>query len=180
MLVTPVVQDWHGAPLLLSFSFLLQPVSIPLTFGAVFPPGVRMLGKPGEFVEGLWNESVVELFIHDLASNCYIELNLSPSGAYWGAVFHRYRERASEFRLEAEAHVEVIPEGVRVTQVVPSDVILFNEFVIAQTAILSTDSGTKSYLTRKFASGESGESKLQVPPDFHRRELAENFTELPD
>ena len=45
----------------------------------------------GEFVEGLWNEDVAELFLAG-PGNSYQELNFSPTGAWWSALFSGYRK----------------------------------------------------------------------------------------
>lgn len=50
--------------------------------------------QKNSFVEGLWKQDALELFVRDLNSNYYQEFNLSPAGAYWSAVFKDYREPA--------------------------------------------------------------------------------------
>jgi len=49
--------------------------------------------QTGLFIEGLWESHVLELFLADSDSDDYLEINLSPSGAWWGAQFSGYRQR---------------------------------------------------------------------------------------
>ena len=55
--------------------------------------------RAGEFVEGLWEEDVLELYLANTEEDedAYLELNLSKDGAWWGAHFSSYRRRASVF-----------------------------------------------------------------------------------
>ena len=48
----------------------------------------------GEFVEGLWERDVAELFIAE--HEMYQEFNLSPNGAWWSAVFNAPRNRCAK------------------------------------------------------------------------------------
>lgn len=45
----------------------------------------------GDFVSGLWEYDVAELFIYSTENKHYQEFNLAPSGAWWSAVFSGYR-----------------------------------------------------------------------------------------
>lgn len=49
--------------------------------------------KPGQFVEGLWEGDVLELFLRAKGGKGYIELNVSYDGCWWGASFSNYRVR---------------------------------------------------------------------------------------
>ena len=56
---------------------------------------------PGEFRAGLWEKDLVEFFIRSRHSESYQEFNLSPSGAWWSALFrgvHRIDEQFSVSR----------------------------------------------------------------------------------
>lgn len=48
---------------------------------------------PGDFIEGLWEREVVELFLGEPGSARYQEFNLSPRGAWWTMAFSGYRTR---------------------------------------------------------------------------------------
>ena len=47
----------------------------------------------GQFVEGLWERDVAEVFIREEHSQRYQEFNLSPAGAWWTQTFAEYRVR---------------------------------------------------------------------------------------
>lgn len=49
----------------------------------------------GEFVRGLWEYDVAELFIHSPADGAYQEFNLAPSGAWWSCHFSGYRKESN-------------------------------------------------------------------------------------
>ena len=51
----------------------------------------------GEFVEGLWEYDVAELFVRD-AHGAYQEFNLAPNGAWWSMTHTEYRVRSNESR----------------------------------------------------------------------------------
>lgn len=172
----PVDIDWQGNPLEVDFRFILQLESNLLSFGAKFPKECVSLGEQGQFLEGLWEESVVELFIYQAQSTRYVEFNLSPTGAFWCAEFSDYRVRKSELKLRS--NVEVSSEGNFNTAVFQVDIqdLFRGEVELTQTAILSlnkANSSKKLFLTRKFARNLSAQEVLKSAPDFHKRELAE-------
>ncbi|MBX7143422.1 MAG: hypothetical protein K1X79_03145 [Oligoflexia bacterium] len=47
----------------------------------------------GQFVEGLWNKDVAEIFLTNSGGTAYQEFNLSPRGSWWSCVFSKYRKR---------------------------------------------------------------------------------------
>ena len=49
----------------------------------------------GDFVEGLWERDVAELFIKE-SSGRYQEFNVSPGGAWWTVVLSSYRTREAK------------------------------------------------------------------------------------
>lgn len=53
----------------------------------------------GEFVEGLWQMDVAELFCAGAGPE-YQEINIAPSGAWWSALFSSYRQLDREVRFE--------------------------------------------------------------------------------
>lgn len=50
----------------------------------------------GQFVEGLWNKDVAEIFLTNAGDTAYQEFNLSPRGAWWSCAFSKYRKRDSQ------------------------------------------------------------------------------------
>lgn len=69
-----------------------------LYFGgsAVGTPWFDPLWRNGDFIEGLWNWDVVELFIKDHTSSTYQEFNISPCGAWWACEFVSHRKRGTK------------------------------------------------------------------------------------
>jgi hypothetical protein len=86
--------DWSGNPLPhpLAWCIALDPDT--LWFLCSLPGGGRSSSIRGEFVEGLWEDDVAELFIKSPAG-MYQELNFAPSGAWWSMTLDEYRLRRS-------------------------------------------------------------------------------------
>lgn len=90
-----ISHDWYGAELETPLECSVALSQTHLFFISRFSEQVveRVTNhESGTFVEGLWNEDVVELFIKDATTTQYLELNLSPSGAWWGCLFDNYRQ----------------------------------------------------------------------------------------
>lgn len=94
-----VTSSWGGSPLLYPFSWSVALDPTTLWFSCSLPGGSAI--KPGttsgEFVEGLWEYDVAELFVRD-ARGAYQEFNLSPNGAWWSMTHSEYRVRSNESR----------------------------------------------------------------------------------
>ncbi len=100
-------QDWFGQCLDIAASYALtaDPQNLWFCAGRKKRASISADARPHEFVEGLWNHDVAELFIKDMQSDRYLEINLAPSGAWWSAEFYGPRMRV---------HSEAAPiEGVR-------------------------------------------------------------------
>lgn len=97
---------WNGAvlPHPLSWSVAVDPQS--LWFVCELPGGrvCTTQRSHGEFIEGLWNEDVAELFIKG-EDGAYQELNLAPSGAWWSMTLSEYRERRAEPKRPSPLHI---------------------------------------------------------------------------
>lgn len=172
----PVDIDWDGNPLKFEFRFILQVDPDGIIFGARFPKNALALGQANQFAEGLWEGSVVELFIHEESSTRYIEINLSPTGAYWIAEFSDYRANESELRVNPEIETKSIDEDITTLLKIELKELAVSKFKIAQTAVLKVknpDSESDFYLTRKFGWGQAAVDSLNCEPDFHKKKLAE-------
>ena len=64
----------------------------------------------GEFKEGLWEQDVAEFFVSS-GGKSYQEVNISPTGAYWSALFSDYRVREQEIELSPTIEAEVGPDS---------------------------------------------------------------------
>lgn len=95
----PFDSDWFGRPPRhqARFKVYRQGSLLTFLFQADKKPEHNSSLKPGDFVEGLWEHDVAELFIR-VPSGRYVELNLGPSGAWWCAEFSAYRQRRAVLR----------------------------------------------------------------------------------
>ena len=69
-----------------------------VVFSAAMKPGAQDVFQPGqkEFVTGLWNGNVVELFLGNPKTGRYLEVHLAPSGRWWSCLFTGVRVREVE------------------------------------------------------------------------------------
>jgi len=90
--------DWYGQPpgCPLAFSLGLQGEELTFRFQAAKAPEADLSLACGTFLAGLWQQEVAEFFIRKGSGPAYQEFNLSPSGAWWSALFSGYREQVRE------------------------------------------------------------------------------------
>ncbi len=172
----PVSQDWFGDPVESDFRFILQVKEDSILFGAHFPENCFALGESGKFVEGLWDGSVVELFIHSTNTPSYVELNLSPTGAYWAAQFSDYRVRQKSLELPVTVESKHLDGKFAAVLKLDRSSLPENDFTVAQTAILdlgNIKAQKRIYLTRKYSWSGSAKNEVCAEPDFHQKKLAE-------
>ena len=86
--------DWSGNPLPRPLTWCVAFDPETLWFFCSLPGGGRSSSLRGEFVEGLWEDDVAELFIKSPAG-IYQEFNFAPSGAWWSMTLDEYRLRRS-------------------------------------------------------------------------------------
>ena len=85
--------DWKGARGSFGVRFILAVDCERLHFIAQAPFTGAGPAR-SEFVEGLWEEDLVEFFLKSDSSTRYQEFNLAPDGRWWSAVFSGYRQRS--------------------------------------------------------------------------------------
>lgn len=92
-------KDWYGQTTgeKIEFAVAIDPLSLHFLFKTTARSNCSASNKMGDFVEGLWKEDVAELFISSKNEERYLELNLSPSGAWWAALFTEYRKRDESY-----------------------------------------------------------------------------------
>lgn len=100
------VVDWYGKeiaqPIESKLSFDRR--SIELGFRRHAPAVLHPKAQPGNFVEGLWEYDVIELFLATSA-NSYLEINLAPNGSWWAMQFVGHRRPAiRQPKVELLAH----------------------------------------------------------------------------
>lgn len=99
-------QDWFGEELPFETAFAITSNSEALKFSARGDFSSRSYpnSKCGDYIEGLWEYDVAELFLM-FGSGEYLEINLGTTGAYWAQLFSSYRERSSLTLLKKEDFV---------------------------------------------------------------------------
>ena len=87
--------DWFGERVKNPVSFIVAIDPDKLFLGAKVEatPWYDAVQTPTQFVEGLWNKDVAEIFIGSSQTPAYQEFNLSPAGAWWSCVCSKYRKR---------------------------------------------------------------------------------------
>lgn len=162
-----VHKDWREAPLARPVRAFLARTPERLFFGCtidVLPVYDASIAQ-GEFRAELWKQDVVELFLGSAEGGEYQELNLSPSGAWWTAVFTGYR---------VPLQSTIVPAGVKTFATVDKDGwSAALSIPLASLQFPLTDKTTAnicgiSWEKKEFwSAGEATEGE----PDFHRKEL---------
>lgn len=106
--------DWFGEKLVRPFRASLEVQGGRALFHAVMPyaPPVAELHSRGDFIEGLWNDDVVELFLRD-RNGRYVEFNISADGAWWFMPFTDYRIRAQGGCTPPQSTISIVREDVQ-------------------------------------------------------------------
>ena len=89
--------SWEDAPLVHSarYSLYLSATSLIATYSCPIVAWTERQDTAGDFVSGLWEYDVAELFIYSTETGHYQEFNIAPSGAWWSALFNGYRSQAT-------------------------------------------------------------------------------------
>ena len=89
---------WNGEESLVSVEIGIEVTNDYLVFSWIdCEKYFSGMGNAGEFIEGLWEGDVVELFIREKKSDGYFEFNLSADGAWWGCYFSSPRIREESY-----------------------------------------------------------------------------------
>lgn len=121
----------------------------------------------GQFVEGLWEQDVAELFVMTDGGS-YQEFNVSPAGAWWSCGFSAYRVRQSENRVPEGVSIEVTsdPSSWQALLSIPRAELAFSPTEITGMHVAAIlHSPTTRYLSSAPMAG--------VQADFHRKECFE-------
>lgn len=104
--------DWSGLalPRGLRWSIARDPERVWFSIELPVPASEPARHRPGEFVEGLWDFDVAEVFFM-APSGRYQEWNMSSDGAWWAMSFIGYRERAGGARMPSGVEVQVFSEA---------------------------------------------------------------------
>ena len=161
-----LTRDWFHEEIATPLAVFLGVGGGQLLFGAT----VRAApwcepARPGDFIEGLWERDVVELFLGEPGTPRYQEFNLSPRGAWWTVSLSEYRVRMETRPMPGvRCFSEVDAGGWRAALALPLDELsirweLLNGGTVNVTAI---QGNPQRFVTAADLGG--GE------PDFHRAE----------
>jgi hypothetical protein len=164
-----VSHDWEGDALEPGTSLLLGVSSSHITFGLQFAKPLSGLGASSSFTRELWKGDVVELFLR--SGRSYVELNLSPTGAWWAAHFSSYRVMERELPELAPTIDRIATDRILLT--FQRDRLPEKVSGIAQTGIIYLPDGPR-YFVRGFCEKGSAPAREVVgcEPDFHLASLA--------
>ena len=100
--------EWRGAKAPCEIAYTLNTSSkTGMNFGVIVSQPTNISQEQtGDFVEGLWNSDVAELFLFSPLTSTYQEFNFAPSGAWWSCVFNDYRQRADLQPLVPQPHIK--------------------------------------------------------------------------
>lgn len=171
---TPITKDWFGKDPQYAIEFRLALTPSKLIFearGAAMPDCDFSL-RGGSFVENLWQKDCAELFLAEAGTTRYQEFNLSPTGAWWSAVFESYRKR--------ESTPYVPPKTVRAFSMIDDD-FWQSKIILPREAIAikaNFDQSVPANVCFVLGGGTQFLTYARLTakePDFHR---AEQFLEL--
>jgi hypothetical protein len=93
----PLNTDWYGIALQTppQWGLVLTEDSLIFRGKLSTAPNCIAPDKSGDFVEGLWEADVAELFLLNPKTGYYIEFNLGPKGAWWCCTFESPRVRTN-------------------------------------------------------------------------------------
>lgn len=156
--------DWFGDKLARPFWGRFEVKDELALFRAVVPyaPPVARLHSQGDFIEGLWNSDVVELFIGDRQGR-YVEFNVSADGAWWFMPFADYRIRAQDGCDSPQVDVSIVRDDsqwqVRLSFQISSLLTFLSGIDQSHFSAIHYQEGVPVYISSR--AGRGGE------PDFH-------------
>ena len=162
--------DWFGvaSPWKPEVSLRVEGGILHFSFRAQKAPWCDESLLSGSFVEGLWEKDVAELFLSGPGES-YQEINVSPTGAWWSALFCDYRERSQTVEFPVEIEVEradnfwQVHFSTAAENLIPWSGLEWSEYRASPTAILHGPE--PSFFAWNWNPNKDGE------PDFHRKDL---------
>jgi hypothetical protein len=102
-----VRERWNGTLLPSPLWWVMAVDPQFLWFGGSLPGGGSRVShaRAGEYCEGLWEGDVFELFLKEPGGR-YLELNISPEGAWWAMEHTSYRTRVPYLRPPKVVHLD--------------------------------------------------------------------------
>lgn len=164
-------KEWYGREVAPPYCYRMTHTCDGLLFEAkrAEPAALHPDAHAGKFQEELWRYDVAEFFISTADTSRYMEMNLSPNGAWWGSVFTAPRvvDAAASSLLRVESATgEATNDGWQASLLLPQEVLDALGFHlpdcrIAVCAVL--ESPQYIYLTTA--------APCHTQPDFHRPDL---------
>lgn len=162
--------DWFGvpSPWKPEIALRIEDERLHYSFRAEKTPVCDEGLELGRFVEGLWEKDVAELFLSG-PGDAYQEINISPTGAWWSALFSGYRERSQTVEFPVEIEVErddklwQVSFSTAVENLNPWSGLEWSEYRASPAAILH--GSEPSFFAWNWNPNKDGE------PDFHRKDL---------
>ncbi len=166
-----IEHEWYGRVVEPPYCYRLTHTRGGLLFEAKRAEGaaIHPEARAGKFQEELWRYDVAEFFISNADCSRYLEMNLSPNGAWWGSVFTAPRvvdeQGAALLRVEYATGVAT-DDGWQASLLLPQavlDALGFHlpDCRVAVCAVLETPDYI--YLTTA--------EPCDTQPDFHRPDL---------
>lgn len=123
--------------------------------------------SPKDFVEGLWDRDVAELFITSSQKKhmdtAYQEFNFSPAGAWWSCKFMQYRQPDMSAKLPKCNAIRTVRSASSWMAIAAIDIrdceVVFDETSLVHITAIYHDP-LETYLT-------SFRNKIDAAPDFH-------------
>lgn len=163
------VRDWYGELVEPPAGWCLveDPGHLWFIASRAKPAQLHPASRPGKFQAELWKHDVAELFMASPDRSRYLEINLSPNGAWWSCHFDgpRRRREPEDRPLEGvKTHADLGPDGRWVAAIaIPLEMLRREIGYGADTPMNVTfilDSPAQRFLT--VAAAVAGD------PDFHR------------
>lgn len=162
-----IASDWAGKSIEKPIIFDISLNSKNLfNFHAEVPLPIKKIttSAHGEYIEGLWEFDVAELFLV-FRDTTYLELNFSPTGAWWGQYFSSYRKRDTDplkITILSTSKPVIVVDHVRtfwtLTASFPAENILSKEIVAINCCVIHHDEPVRYF---------SLNATHEVEPDFH-------------
>lgn len=154
----------------LQFSLALDPKE--LHFVGLFPATVSVSKgvAPGEFFEGLWQETALELFLGNSNNEHYTEINLAPHGAWWLQHFSAPRQRLTTSKPIARNFTQFVPQQwLSILSIRRDQLKLPTVDQLTVNVAAAVDSGKHLLSWNKLPAGKA---------DFHQKQLRTTIKQL--
>ena len=165
----PLERTVHNEPVKPVVHFILAASEENLFFGGYWDKvfAKEPEDKKGDFVEGLWESEVLEVFLANSSGTDYVEFNINPSGQWWGAHFSDYRKRQGLLNPDRG---EVFREGQAV----------YLKYPLKNLSIQALKNSRANVTAVHFVGDQRVEYQSwnwakQEKPDFHDRKLLARF-----